>query len=98
MYEEGGSIAKIAVTPKTLSEALLLLNLTHELAIEGKLLVTIGMGAIGRHLRVIAPLYGSVLTYGFIEGEGIAPGQFSVNALRRMLKELELKKTNPIHE
>jgi len=98
MYEEGGSIAKIAVTPKTLSEALLLLNLTHELTIEGKLLVTIGMGAIGRHLRVIAPLYGSVLTYGFIEGEAVAPGQFSVNALRRMLKELELDKKNPLHE
>lgn len=98
MYEEGGSIAKIAVTPKTLSDALLLLNLTHELATEGKLLVSIGMGAIGRHLRVIAPLYGSVLTYGFIEGEGVAPGQFSVNALRHMLKELEFNKKNPLHE
>lgn len=94
MYEEGGSIAKIAVTPKTLSDALLLLNLTHELTAEGKLVVTIGMGAIGRHLRVIAPLYGSVLTYGFIEGEGVAPGQFSVKALRRMLKELVLKKSD----
>ncbi|RCV63480.1 3-dehydroquinate dehydratase-1 [Methanophagales archaeon] len=93
MYEEGGSIAKIAVTPKRLSDALLLLNMTHELATEGKRMVTIGMGAIGRHLRVIAPLYGSVLTYGFIEGEGVAPGQFSVKALRRMLNELMLKKS-----
>ncbi len=93
MYEEGGSIAKIAVTPKTISDALLLLNLTHELATEGKFLITIGMGAIGRHLRVIAPLYGSVLTYGFIEGEGVAPGQFSVKALRRMQKELGFKKS-----
>lgn len=92
MYEEGGSIAKIAVTPRTLSDALLLLNLTHELTTEGKLVVTIAMGAIGRHLRVIAPLYGSVLTYGFIEGESVAPGQFSVKALRRMQKELGLKK------
>jgi len=62
MYEEGGSIAKIAVTPHTLTDALLLLDLTHELSREGKLLATIGMGPVGRHLRVIAPLYGSVLT------------------------------------
>jgi 3-dehydroquinate dehydratase-1 len=94
MYEEGGSIAKIAVTPGTLTDALLLLNMTHELTSEGKLLVTIGMGAIGRHLRVIAPLYGSVLTYGFVEGEGVAPGQFSVRELRRMLDILDVKKSS----
>jgi len=92
MYEEGGSIAKIAVTPQTLSDALLLLNLTYELSREGKLLAMIGMGPIGRHLRVVAPLYGSVLTYGFIEGgEEVAPGQFSVKELRSMLEKLGLK-------
>jgi len=92
MYEEGGSIAKIAVTPQTLSDALLLLNLTYELSREGKLLAMIGMGPIGRHLRVVAPLYGSVLTYGFIEGgEEVSPGQFSVKELRSMLEKLGLK-------
>jgi len=92
MYEEGGSIAKIAVTPQTLSDALLLLNLTYELSREGKLLAMIGMGPLGRHLRVVAPLYGSVLTYGFIEGgEEVAPGQFSVKELRSMLEKLGLK-------
>jgi 3-dehydroquinate dehydratase-1 len=92
MYEEGGSIAKIAVTPKTFSDALLLLDLTHELSREGKLLAAIGMGPVGRHLRVIAPLYGSVLTYGFIEGdEEVAPGQFSVKELRSMLNKLGVK-------
>ena len=88
MYEEGGSIAKIAVTPKTLSDALLLLDITHEVSSEGKLLVTIGMGPVGRHLRVIAPLYGSVLTYGFIEGEdGVAPGQLSVKELKSIIQK-----------
>ncbi|MCK4476854.1 MAG: type I 3-dehydroquinate dehydratase [Methanophagales archaeon] len=90
MYEEGGSIAKIAVTPKTPSDALLLLALTHKVSSEGKLLVTIGMGPVGRHLRVIAPLYGSALTYGFMEGEeGVAPGQFSVKELRNMLLKIQ---------
>lgn len=89
MYEEGGSVAKIAVTSQTSSDALQLLELTYELSREGKLLATIGMGPVGRHLRVIAPLYGSVLTYGFLEGdEEVAPGQFSVKELRSMLSRL----------
>jgi 3-dehydroquinate dehydratase-1 len=89
MYKAGGSIAKIAVTPRTLSDALLLLDLTHGLLRNGKLVATIGMGPIGRHLRVVAPLYGSILTYGFIEGdEAVAPGQFSVKELRDMLDKL----------
>jgi 3-dehydroquinate dehydratase-1 len=89
MYEGGGSIAKIAVTPNTPNDALLLLNLTHKLSSEGKLLVTVGMGPVGRHLRVIAPLYGSALTYGFIEGEEeVAPGQFSVNELRSIINKI----------
>jgi 3-dehydroquinate dehydratase-1 len=85
MYDEGGSIAKIAVTPKSLNDALFLLTLTHEVSSVGKLLVCIGMGSdsVGRHLRLIAPIYGSVLTYGYIEGEeSVAPGQFSVRELR----------------
>ncbi|MGB2728570.1 MAG: type I 3-dehydroquinate dehydratase [Halobacteriota archaeon] len=89
MYEEGGSIAKIAVTPKTLSDTLLLLDITHKVSSEGKLLVTIGMGPVGRHLRVIAPLYGSALTYGFIEGEEeVAPGQLSVKELRSIMNKI----------
>jgi 3-dehydroquinate dehydratase-1 len=94
MYKEGGSIAKIAVTPKTVNDALLLLELTQKLSSEGKLVVTIGMGRVGRHLRVIAPLYGSALAYGFIEGEnekeeGVAPGQFSVKELRNMMNKFQ---------
>ncbi len=94
MYEESGNIAKIAVTPRTLSDALLLLDLTQGISSEGKLLATIGMGPVGRHLRVIAPLYGSVLTYGFVEGEEVAPGQFSVEELRSMLEKLVVKKSS----
>ena len=93
--ETGGSIAKIAVTPRTLSDALLLLDFTHKLTLEGKVVATIGMGPVGRHLRVIAPLYGSALTYGFLEGEeAVAPGQFSVNELRSMLEKLDVKKAS----
>lgn len=99
MYEEGGSVAKIAVTPQTFSDALQLLELTQELSREGKLLATIGMGPVGRHLRVIAPLYGSVLTYGFLEGdEEVAPGQFSVRELKLLLEKLGYASNNPLLE
>lgn len=92
MYEAGGSIAKVAVTPQSASDALLLLQLTHEIAGEGKLFAAIGMGPLGRHLRVVAPLYGSALTYGFIEGEeAVAPGQLSVKDLRSMLDRLRFR-------
>jgi len=91
MYNAGGSIAKIAVTPGTPYDTLNLLQLTHQVSSDGhgQLLITIGMGDWGRHLRVIAPLYGSVLTYGFIEDEAVAPGQFSVHELRDMLDKLK---------
>jgi 3-dehydroquinate dehydratase-1 len=77
------------VTPKTLSDALGLLKLTHQLSREGKRIAVLGMGPVGRHLRVVAPLYGSLLTYGYIEGEAaVAPGQFSVRELTSMLAKL----------
>jgi 3-dehydroquinate dehydratase len=43
---------------------------------------------------VIAPLYGSALAYGFIEGEnekeeGVAPGQFSVKEMRSMMNKFQ---------
>jgi 3-dehydroquinate dehydratase-1 len=95
MYEEGASIAKIAVTPHALGDALLLLDLTSSLTRAGKLVATIGMGPVGRHLRVIAPLYGSVLTYGFVKGkEAVASGQFSVEELRSMLEKMDVKKAS----
>jgi 3-dehydroquinate dehydratase-1 len=40
----------------------------------------IAMGNIGRHLRAVAPLYGSVLTYGFV-AKSTAPGQMSLAEL-----------------
>jgi len=91
MFEEGASVAKLAVTPKSFGDALGLLELTHQLAREGKRIAILGMGPVGRHLRVVAPLYGSVLTYGYIEGEKpVAPGQFSVRELTSMLAKLSI--------
>ena len=103
MHAEGADIAKIAVTPKTAEDALKLLELTLKLkaskaskAGKGEVagekgVAFIGMGSVGRHLRVLAPIYGSALTYGFLEGEeSVAPGQLSISELRSMIDKLSM--------
>jgi 3-dehydroquinate dehydratase-1 len=78
--ETGAFIAKIAVTPCRLRDNLALL----ELLLKSKTpLCVIAMGELGRHLRAIAPIYGSVLTYGYVS-EATAPGQMSVSELKQL--------------
>ncbi|MCE8423120.1 MAG: type I 3-dehydroquinate dehydratase [Candidatus Methanoperedens sp.] len=80
----GADIAKLAVTPNSLDDVLRLLDVT--LHAKGAV-CTIAMGELGRHSRVIAPVYGSVLTYGYVETLA-APGQYRVDELRAMLELL----------
>lgn len=77
----GADIAKLAVTPASLEDILRLLDITLHTA--GDVCV-IAMGEIGRHSRVIAPLYGSVMTYGYV-GKATAPGQLRVDELKKLL-------------
>ncbi len=83
-FEAGGDIAKLAVMPRSLGDVLRLLDVT--LHSEGKV-CTIAMGNIGRYSRVIAPIYGSVMTYGYVDAP-TAPGQLRVDELKYMLKIL----------
>jgi len=81
MFEAGADIAKFAVTPATLEDCLDLMMLLLNTEAPTSLL---GMGDVGRHLRFLAPIYGSVLTYGYI-GTSTAPGQIPVKTLRGAL-------------
>ncbi len=81
MFEAGADIAKFAVTPATLEDCLGLLRLLLDTTAPTSIL---GMGDLGRHLRAVAPIYGSVLTYGYI-GIPTAPGQIPVKTLRGAL-------------
>jgi 3-dehydroquinate dehydratase-1 len=85
MKKAGAAIAKIAVTPQNLKDDLDLLGFL--LAADMPICV-IAMGDLGRHLRAMAPLYGSALAYGYIR-ESTAPGQMSLAELssaRELLK------------
>jgi len=81
IFEAGADIAKLALTPASLKDCLDLLVLLSERRGPTSLM---GMGDVGRHLRVVAPIYGSVLTYGYI-GRATAPGQIPVKTLRAAL-------------
>ncbi|MFZ3149806.1 MAG: type I 3-dehydroquinate dehydratase [Methanothrix sp.] len=81
IYEEmkktKAAIAKIAVTPLSLMDNLRILQFLLDADMP---LCMIAMGRMGRHLRVVAPLYGSALTYGFVT-QSTAPGQMSLAEL-----------------
>jgi 3-dehydroquinate dehydratase-1 len=50
----------------------------------------IAMGKLGKHTRVIAPFYGSVLTYAAVESEvSAAPGQLQVDEVKKIMEMLE---------
>lgn len=83
-FDAGADIAKLAVIPKSLEDVLRLFDVT--LHAKGAV-CTIAMGETGRHSRVITPVYGSVMTYGYVEKPS-APGQLRVDELKQLLKLL----------
>jgi 3-dehydroquinate dehydratase-1 len=85
MKKSGASIAKIAVTPSKMKDNLQILEFLLEADMP---LCIIAMGKLGRHLRAVAPLYGSVLTYGYVF-EAMAPGQMSVKELKEAMRLLD---------
>lgn len=85
MKNAGASLAKIAVTPKSLKDNLRILGVLLDADMPVSM---IAMGDIGRHLRAVAPLYGSALTYGFV-AKSTAPGQMSLAELCLAKKLLE---------
>ncbi|RLG22942.1 3-dehydroquinate dehydratase [Methanosarcinales archaeon] len=86
---EKGDVGKIAVMPRNKEDTLTTLHAVCTASHMGSV-CAISMGEIGAPTRIIAPLYGSVLTYGSL-GKGTAPGQYSVRTLREGLKILGLK-------
>lgn len=86
----GADIAKLAVMPRSMRDVLDLLKVTLDAREAGKAVCTIAMGELGKHTRVIAPFYGSVLTYASVEGTvSAAPGQLPVDKLKKIMELLE---------
>lgn len=83
-FDAGADIAKLAVMPHTLDDVLRLLEVT--LHSSGPV-CTIAMGDLGKHSRALSPIYGSVMTYGYVDIP-VAPGQLRVDELKYILKLL----------
>jgi 3-dehydroquinate dehydratase-1 len=82
-----GAIAKLAVTPHDMTDVLRLLEVT---LVSRRPVCTIAMGSLGMHSRIVAPVYGSLLTYGYVR-RPVAPGQIRVDRLLEGLKILGLR-------
>ena len=77
-----GDVGKLAVTARTLEDALDVLSVTLEASDGGVTVATMAMGEPGRHTRVVAPVYGSKIGYAPIDTEdATAPGQYDLETL-----------------
>ena len=84
MKASGADIGKIATMVNDLHDCLRLFELLLDSQMK---LSVIGMGELGKHTRVIAPIYGSVLNYASV-GEAVAPGQMKVGEMKEILRGL----------
>jgi len=82
---KGGDIIKLAVMSRTEEDVTRLLGLTYQHRDDH--IITISMGKKGRISRIVAPLFGSLLTYGYVDSP-IAPGQLSIGELKKMMNRL----------
>ena len=85
-FKAGADIAKLAAKANSMEDVLTMLSVTKKASEIGDV-CTISMGAAGRLSGVAAPLFGSVLTYGYVT-KPTAPGQLSIAELKEALRIL----------
>jgi 3-dehydroquinate dehydratase I len=81
--KELGDIAKFAVMPQKMSDTLIVLDVLS--MVDNT--VGISMGKLGSYTRVIAPLFGSPITFASIK-KASAPGQLDIQTTNDILSKL----------
>jgi 3-dehydroquinate dehydratase type I len=84
----GADIIKIAVVANNNDDLTRLVTFTLKHRSEG--LITMAMGDIGLPSRVINPIFGSLITYGYVNKPS-APGQLSIRELMDIFKLLKIR-------
>ncbi len=79
MEKDGADIVKIATFINNKNDIIRLLDFTRNYK---KPVITIGMGKLGLITRVVAPIFGSLITYGFVN-RPMAPAQPPISFLRK---------------
>lgn len=86
---EYGDVGKLAVTARSLDDALDLLAATRAATADGCTVATMAMGEAGQHTRAVAPLYGSRIGYAPVDpAEATAPGQYPLSTLADLVATL----------
>ena len=81
---ELGDLAKFAVMPRNIKDTLKVLEvLSH---VDNT--IGIAMGELGRYTRVVAPLFGSPITYASLNNES-APGQMDIETTKNIIHSLK---------
>jgi len=85
-FERGGDIAKIATRVHGTDDVLNLIALYN---LPGQKVI-LGMGALGRILRIVGPYLGGVFTFASLEeGKETAPGQLSIKEMNDIYKVID---------
>lgn len=88
LAEAGCDIAKIVTFAKEPRDAIIVLDfLTQAQDVVDVPVMAFAMGDAGRVTRIVAPLFGSPITYA-AAGGATAPGQLDVEVTKRLLHEL----------
>jgi 3-dehydroquinate dehydratase-1 len=77
-----GDFAKFAVTPRNMQDTLTVLEVLSRVSNT----IGISMGELGKYTRVVAPLFGSPLTFASVDVES-APGQLDIHNIRKFLDQ-----------
>jgi 3-dehydroquinate dehydratase-1 len=90
MLAEPGDIVKLVTLARQPEDNLRLLSLIPRARAQGHEIIAFCMGPLGKWSRVAAPLMGSFLTFApFSKAGASAPGQLTVNDLKRAWKMLK---------
>jgi 3-dehydroquinate dehydratase type I len=87
-FDSGADLIKIALKANSRSDLLDLLSFALEK--KSSRLIVISMGDKGLPSRILAPVIGSPITYGYINTPS-APGQFSVVDMLSMFRKLKMR-------
>jgi 3-dehydroquinate dehydratase I len=78
-----GDIAKFSVMPQNISDTLIVLNVLSQVQDT----IGIAMGDIGMYTRIVAPLFGSPITFASLNNKS-APGQLDIVTTKKFLDKL----------
>jgi 3-dehydroquinate dehydratase-1 len=81
--KEIGDIAKFTVMPNSNKDTLTVLKVLSEV----QNTIGIAMGDIGKYTRIVAPIFGSPITFASIDKES-APGQLDIKTTKDILRKL----------